>query len=410
MARRSLLGESHVQKLRPKRIHDLVKLLNENTVDLGQGNAPRGISAKVPSLWDLIESQSTALVVRKQDAADGDLFLMDQQVYLHWQLGHRVEHTLINTHSRDHATTKRATPLPLCERLVDQPYEEMVANFMARFLDIDPSKVTGHVKVERVDYETEYIKESESFPGLQTIYAFYSVYFILDMALPLNFGRPIVRTQKVSEVEELWLWRPSHICPSPQRGRGSDLSAYEMHKKYDAVQRALENALDLDDGTKSVLRVLKSSFDGSQPIILLVAVYRETLNTTQIFVAMIMWSISDDEVSEHGRAGQELLKTLEISNRLVPNLGRLAMQVGGPSNYFWDNDRKLAVEVLHLPGSCFDQPEISQAILTRNIQVSVISWWQLLVAASAIRRCSSCFPILKESLDDWWDRDPFCVN
>lgn len=27
--------------------------------------------------------------------------------------------------------------------LVDQPYEEMVANFMARFLDIDLSKVTG---------------------------------------------------------------------------------------------------------------------------------------------------------------------------------------------------------------------------------------------------------------------------
>lgn len=49
-----------------------------------------------------------------------------------------------------------------------------------------------------------------------------------------------------------------------------------------------------------VLRVLKSNFDGSQPIILLVAVYRETLNTTQIFVAMIMWSISDDEVGALG--------------------------------------------------------------------------------------------------------------
>ena len=38
------------------------------------------------------------------------------KAYLHWQLGHRWEHTLVNTHSRDHVTAKRASPLPLCDR------------------------------------------------------------------------------------------------------------------------------------------------------------------------------------------------------------------------------------------------------------------------------------------------------
>lgn len=378
-----------LQQLRPKKIHDLVALLNEAFIDLGQATAPRGISAKVQSLWDLLESQVDALVLKKQDShasssssgeddggMDGELFLWNQQAYLHWQLGHRWEHTLVNTHSRDHVTAKRATPLPLCDRLVDQPYEEMVAAFMARFLDMDLAKVAGRVNVRRVDYETDYVKESETFPGLSTIYAFYSVYFTLEMSLPLNFGRPLIRTQKASDVEELWFWRPSHICPSPQRIKSADLSAYEMHKKYDAAQRALEKALSLE--TNSVLCVLKSSFDGGQPIILLVAVYRESLNTTQIMVAQVMWNTSDDEVSEHGRAGQELLKSLEASQRLVPGLGRLAHQVGGPGNYFWDDNRKFAVEVYQLPGSCFDQPDLAQAILSRNIQVPLVLLSELL--------------------------------
>lgn len=32
--------------------------------------------------------------------------------------------------------------------------------------------------------------------GLPTIFAFYSAYFSLSLPLPLNFGRPLVRTQK----------------------------------------------------------------------------------------------------------------------------------------------------------------------------------------------------------------------
>ena len=60
--------------------------------------------------------------------------------------------------------------------------------------------------------------------------------------------------------------------------------------------------------------MLKSSFDGGQPIILLVAVYRETLNTTQIFVAMVMWSISDDEVG--GRLDGE--KSVWFARKRLP--------------------------------------------------------------------------------------------
>lgn len=384
------VGEEYTH-LRPKRIHDLVSVLNENCVDLGQSYAPRGISAKVQSLWDLMESRSAALVLKPQDShassssgedgADGDVFLLNQRAYLHWQLGHRIEHTLVNTHSRDKSTSKRAPPLPLCERLVDEAYEDMVANFMSRFLDIDLAETTGHVTIRRVDYETDYVKESENFPGLSTIFALYSVYFTLDMKLPLNFGRPIVRSQKASTegVEELWRWRPDPLCPS-QVSHRTDLSTLEMHPKYDHIINLLEKAFQLDEASKAVLCVLKSSFDGTGPVLLLVAVFRPAVVTTEILMVQVMWNTSDDEVFEQSRAGSELMKELSNSQRCVPGVDGLALQIGGTANYFWDTNRKMALQAFALPGSCLELPELSQATLSRSIQPPVVLLSELLSA------------------------------
>eukprot|EP00438_Fugacium_kawagutii_P003098 Skav210380 [mRNA] locus=scaffold1526:173406:174981:+ [translate_table: standard] len=69
MARQSELFGKDYQQLRPKKINELVGLLNAGNVDLGQGSAPRGISAKVQCLWDLIEDQAAGLVLKKQETS-----------------------------------------------------------------------------------------------------------------------------------------------------------------------------------------------------------------------------------------------------------------------------------------------------------------------------------------------------
>ncbi|CAJ1416058.1 unnamed protein product [Effrenium voratum] len=208
--------------------------------------------------------------------------------------------------------------------------------------------------------------------GLPTIFAFYSAYFSLSLPLPLNFGRPLVRTQKVPNegVEEMWSWRPYHLCPNPQRTVSTDLSIYEMHPKYEDIQDLLERSLHIEAG--ALLRVLRAPYDGQQPVVLLVAAHREALNTTQLVVAKVVWDTTDEEVGEHSRAGAELRQAMRCAQRAAGGVGSLAKQAGGSGNYFYDQSKRMALIALELKGSCLELAELQQAILSRNIQAPVV--------------------------------------
>lgn len=51
-----------------------------------------------------------------------------------------------------------------------------------------------------------------------------------------------------------------------------------------------------------MLGVLKSSYDGSSPVVLVVAVPRASMGVTEILLVQVMWKITEDEAS-HGVTG-----------------------------------------------------------------------------------------------------------
>ncbi|CAE7568860.1 ANKRD17 [Symbiodinium sp. CCMP2592] len=274
--------------------------------------------------------------------------------------------------------------------MVDQPYEQVVSSFLGRFLDMDSGEIAGKVGIIRVDYEKEFCQPSETYPGITNIFAFFSVFFNLNMPLPLNFGRPIVRTQKApaeNRVEELWSWRRSQLCGNPIRSIPPDLSGLETHERQEDIYQMLEQALRLnEEGERAILRCLHCPYDSGRPVVLVVAVYRETLKTTQLVVAKVLWDVTDDEVSEQSRAGEELRRTLTTVNRVASGpRNHLATQIGGSSNYFFDLSKHVALVALELPLACTEPPEVLSAALGQQLEVPFVLLRDIVLAAATGR-------------------------